>query len=112
MRAVDVDQLRVRLQQPLERIEVVRPAILVATLPHAHAGAGAARELQGGAVAGRLDHRVVARIQKPVTGDEDALLGSRQREHVGRLDVLVASRDRRAQLRGARYLGVAQAQLQ
>jgi hypothetical protein len=64
-RAVDVDELRARLEQVLELVEVVRPALLVAALPHAHARARAACELERRAVAGRLDHGVVALASRP-----------------------------------------------
>ena len=71
-----------RSQQALERVEVMRPAVLVAALPEADLGAGAARDLDRRAVARRLHDGVIAGREQRVVGDEDALLGGGEREHV------------------------------
>ena len=108
--AVDVDELGLRQQQLLQRVEVMRPTVLVTALPHAHVRARAARQLDRGAVAGNLDDGVIAAVEQRVRGDEDALLGRRQREHLVGLDALVASCDRTAKLARAGHLGIPQPQ--
>ena len=52
---------------------------------------------------------MIARPEQRVVGEEDPLLGRRQREHVVGARALVAARDRRAQLLRAGHLGVAEA---
>jgi hypothetical protein len=72
-----------------ELLDVVCPRVLVSTLPDRYVCARAARHLDGGAVAGSLDHGVVARPEQRVVGDEDAFLGGGERDDVVRAGLLV-----------------------
>jgi hypothetical protein len=112
VRGVDVQQPRGGPDQPLQGVQVVRPAVLVAAAPLADLGAGAARDLERGLVAGRLHDRVVAGPEEAVVEGEDGLLGGVQHLDVVRADPLVQGRDRLAQPGCARGLGVAAPVLQ
>ena len=110
VRAVDVDQLGLRAEQPLEVFGVVGPGVLVATQPHVHGRAGAPGHVHRRPVARSLDDGVVARRQQGVVTGEDSLLGRCQCEDVVGAGVLVPAGDRGAQLGRAGHLGVAEPQ--
>ena len=74
VRAVDVDELRVRPQRAPEVIEVVRPAVARRAPPLGHRRPGRARDLVRRLVAGRLDDDVIPRLEERVVGDEDPFL--------------------------------------
>ena len=108
VRRVDVDELRVRSQQPLERIEVVRPAVGVRAAPDVDGGAGRPRHGERRLVARHLDDGVVARPEEGGLDGEDALLGGGERDDRAGLRRRVEGCDRLAQLRRARNLGVSE----
>ena len=108
VRRVDVDEPRLRSQRPLERVEIVGPAVGGRPSPLGHLGAGRERDLERRLVARRLDDDVVAGLEEGVVGDEDGLLGGRDDDDIVRLRGLVHRCDRGAQLGRARRLGVAE----
>ncbi len=108
VRRVDVDESCLRSQRPLERVEVVSPAICGRPSPLGHLGTGGEGDLERRLVARCLDDDVVAGLEEGVVGDEDGLLGSRDDDDVVRLRGLVHRGDRGAQLGRARRLGVAE----
>jgi len=76
VRLVDIEHPSRRAHESLERLRVVGPALLVAPVPGADLGAGAAGHLERRLVARRLDDRVIARPEQRVVEQEDALLGA------------------------------------
>ena len=82
VRLVEVEHAGLGADQAREGVEIMSPAVLVAAPPLAHAGAGAARELQRRLIAGRLDDRVIAGPEEGVIEQEDAFLGARGDDHL------------------------------
>src|SRR6185312_11504189 len=60
VRLVEVEQAGRRADQVRKRVQIMRPAVFVPAPPLAHFSAGAARDLQGRLIAGRLDDHVIA----------------------------------------------------
>ena len=108
VRGVDVDELRLRADELPQGVEVVRPAVGVGAPPLVHGRTGRARERQRRLVAGRLDHRVVARTEDGVLDGEYPLLGGGERDHGLRRSALVERGDRGTELERARHLGIAE----
>ena len=90
---VHVQHPGARTHQRLEGGHVVAPVVLGAAAPFAHVGAGAARELQRGLVAGGLDDDVVAGPEQGVVQQEDPLLGAGRHQHVVGLEARVQRRE-------------------
>ena len=110
VRGIDVDETRVRTQRPLQRIEVVHPAVRERAAPLRHLRPRRAGKLERRLVAGRLDDHVIAGLQQGMVGREDAFLGGRDDDHVLGAEALVDRRDRAAQLGCPGRLGVPEPQ--